>query len=124
MKKWALVVDDDEMIRSILPPLLEAYHYTVEATHSAESALEIISLQRFDVVITDYEMPGLNGLDLAKAVRERSPASRVILMTGRPASELFVGSGADGFLQKPFTADTLKLALDGPTRTRGVASPD
>ena len=83
MKKRALVVDDDESVRMILPAFLEAHQYDAEATDSPEKALEIIAQRRIDVVLTDYEMPGMNGIELTRVVREMSPHSTVILMTGR-----------------------------------------
>ena len=122
MQKRALVVDDDDFVRNVLSILLEAHHYEVEATGSPQKALEIIAHRRFDVVLTDYEMPGMNGIDLVRLVREKSPCSIVILMTGLAAPDLFRSSGADGFLQKPFSDDALRAALvvaDRSRRTEG-----
>lgn len=119
MKKHALVVDDDESVRMILPALLGAHQYDAEATDSAEKALEIIAQRRIDVVLTDYEMPGMNGIELTRVVREMSPQSTVILMTGLGAPDLFRSSGADGFLQKPFSVDSLRAALGDASRSRG-----
>ncbi len=116
MKKRALVVDDDDFVRKILPALLEEHHYEAEATDSPEKALEIIAQRRFDVIFTDYEMPGMNGIELASVVREKSPHSIVILMTGLAAAELFRTSRADGFLQKPFSVDALREVLGDATR--------
>jgi len=120
MKKRALVVDDDDFVRKVLPALLEAHQYDAEATDSPEKALEIIAQRRIDVVLTDYEMPGMNGIELTRVVREMSPHSTVILMTGLAAPDLFRSSGADGFLQKPFSVDALREALDDATRSRGT----
>jgi CheY-like chemotaxis protein len=118
MKKRALVVDDDDFVRKVLPALLEAHQYDAEATDSPEKALQIIAQRQIDVVFTDYEMPGMNGIDLARVVREKSPHSTIILMTGLAAPDLFRSSGADGFLQKPFSVDALREALDDAMRRR------
>jgi CheY-like chemotaxis protein len=124
MRKQALVVDDDAFIRKILPELLEKHQYDAEVTDSPEKALELIAQLRFDVVFTDYEMPGMNGIELIKVLREKSPHSTVILMTGLAAAELFRSSRADGFLQKPFSVDALREVLAGATRRRrGDGSP-
>lgn len=119
MRKWALVVDDDALIREIMRELLKKHQYDVEVTDSPEKALEVIAQRRFDVVFTDYEMPGMNGIELITVIREKSPHSTVILMTGLAAAELFRSSRADGFLQKPFSGDALRETLAGATRRRG-----
>jgi CheY-like chemotaxis protein len=125
MQKKALVVDDDDSVRNVLHRLLEAHQYEVEATGNPEKALEIIADRRFDVVFTDYEMPGINGIELTRVVRKKSPHSIVILMTGRPAPDLFRSSGADGFLQKPFSDEALRAALGVAARShRGEGGPE
>jgi CheY-like chemotaxis protein len=118
MQKRALVVDDDDSIRNVLHALLEAHHYEVEATGNPQKAIEVIAHRKFDVVFTDYEMPGMNGTQLTRILREKSPHSIVILMTGLAASDLFLSSGADGFLQKPFSEDALRAALVASARGR------
>ena len=118
MKRRALVVDDNDAVRKVLPALLEVHNYDTEVTDNPENALEIIAQRQFDVVFTDYEMPGMNGIELARVVREKSPHSTIILMTGLAASDLFRSSRADGFLQKPFSVDALREALDDAARRR------
>jgi CheY-like chemotaxis protein len=117
--KRALVVDDDDFVRQILPRLLEEHQYDAEAAESPAKALAIIAQRRFDVVFIDYEMPGMNGIELARIVRENSPHSAVILMTGLAAAELFRSSRAHGFLQKPFSADALSEVLGKAVRKDG-----
>jgi CheY-like chemotaxis protein len=116
MQKRALVVDDDDFIRMILHRLLEAHQYEVETTGSPALAVEIIRHQRFDVVFTDYEMPGMSGIELTRIVRKKSPHSVIILMTGLAAPDLFLSSEADGFLQKPFSDDALRAVLRASAR--------
>jgi CheY-like chemotaxis protein len=120
MQKRALVVDDDDLVRNVLHRLLEAHQYDVEATGSPAHALGIIAHRRIDVVFTDYEMPGMNGIELTRVVREKSPRSIVILMSGLAAPDLFQSSGADGFLQKPFSEDALRASLVVAARSRGA----
>jgi len=120
MRKWALVVDDDVAVRTILPPLLKAYHYDTEAAGGPGEALERIARRAFDVIFTDYEMPGMSGIELVRIIRERSFRSAVILMTGLVADEVPGSSLADALLQKPFTMDTIRRALDeAMARRRG-----
>jgi CheY-like chemotaxis protein len=116
MKKQALVVDDNALVRNVLRTLLQEHQYEVEATGSPENAVEVVAHRRFDVVFTDYEMPGMNGIELIRVLREKSPHSIVILMTGLAAPDLFRLSRADGFLQKPFSDEALRTALEVAAR--------
>jgi DNA-binding NtrC family response regulator len=118
MKKMALVVDDNADVRIILPALLGEYDYESEVTESPAVALTILDKRRFEAVFVDYEMPGMNGIQLIEFVRVRSPQSLVILMSGDTAAELFPSSKADAFLQKPFTLGSIRDAIDDATQRR------
>ncbi len=120
MEKRALVVDDDDLVRTILSVLLKEQQYDAEVADGPEKALDIIAQRRFDVVFTDYDMPGgMNGLELTKIVREKCPGCRIILMTGHAAADLFERSPADGYLQKPFSAEALREALGDAAKRNG-----
>jgi len=80
MKK-ILVVDDNEMLCRLSCELLQAEGYhTVPAT-SATQALEAFGKEEFDLVVTDFLMPGMNGLDLAREIRARNSKFPIIVMT-------------------------------------------
>jgi len=127
MKSRILVVDDDEMVQTTIVMLLQGLPYEAESVFSGEEAIRRIEAMHFDVICTDFQMPGMNGVELMKHVRERSPDSAVILMTGLVLrDEKLEHAGADAYLQKPFTIDDLRDSLDkalrqkdGRNRSRG-----
>ena len=80
--KKILVVDDNELVRIGLTQMLSRLGYEVVATDNGEKGLDLFLKNRFDLVITDFEMPGMNGIDLAGHIKQRSPITPVILMTG------------------------------------------
>ncbi len=122
-KKSILVVDDDATFRRLFPLLLGEEQYDVKVVDGSEQALDALSRERFDVVVADYMMPGMDGLELARAVRERYPASFIILMTGCEAAELFRRSVADGFVQKPFSAEQLQEAISQAGKSHRFDTP-
>ena len=121
-----LVVDDDPFFRTILARTLENEGYTVsEAEHGAH-AQEILEFCEFDLVISDVQMPKLDGVDLLKWVKDRFPELPVILMTGftnltdaEDAEKL----GAKAFITKPFRKeDILKIIPSKTLENKSDAS--
>jgi DNA-binding NtrC family response regulator len=112
MPKKILVVDDEESIRWSLSQNLKLLGCDADTAASGEIALGMIHGTFYNVIITDYQMPGINGAELIKIIRGLSPKSGVILMTGLDDERLKHGSGAGIFLKKPFTKETLEKALD------------
>jgi CheY-like chemotaxis protein len=83
MKKLEiLVVDDDERSREILKMILEYSSHIVIAAPDAETAINMLKGNTYDLVMTDLQMPGINGLELARWIKEYFPATKVILVTG------------------------------------------
>jgi CheY-like chemotaxis protein len=119
MKKAVLIVDDDETIRTVLAMLLEELECGVESADGVLQAIGMVDGKRYDLIFTDYEMPGMNGLELIRILREKSPHSVVVLMTGSASGDLLHDSNADGYLQKPFTADELRMSLSRALRRAG-----
>jgi len=107
-----LIVEDEEEVRALARDVLEMGGYVVlEATDAAHAAsLGESHPDPIDLLITDVVMPGMSGPDLARRVRARRPALRVLCMSGYPESEERRLAGAAGWaawLQKPFTPDEL-----------------
>jgi two-component system response regulator AtoC len=106
LPKRILVVDDEAPVRAICARMLTPLGYVVETIENADRAIVRFKEQPFDLVITDYSMPGeLNGLTFGRAVREHSPHTRIILMTAFPAVDTAVATlrmGAFDYLVKPF----------------------
>jgi CheY-like chemotaxis protein len=111
--KHILVVDDDKSILRMLEFGLRKLgaSYKISTAKDMSSALEEIEKQHFDLVLTDYMMPGMTGIDLARAVHSISPTTQVILMTAYGTNKLKDTSthiGFDGYLDKPFDIDDVR----------------
>jgi two-component system, cell cycle sensor histidine kinase and response regulator CckA len=107
-----LVVDDVGVVRKAVFRFLSEAGARVFESASAGEAIEVLSTARppVQLVITDVVMPDVNGVDLARLIREQWPATRVLFMSAFPA-EVLVREGLDNpdvmFLAKPFTRDEL-----------------
>jgi CheY-like chemotaxis protein len=102
-----LVVDDNAQLRALLPVLLRRILPScavIVATDGAD-ALAVIAQQPIHLVITDYRMPGMSGVQLAAAIKTVAPTTRVALYTLQPSSELRAdaqAAGVDAVIAKPF----------------------
>jgi len=116
-----LIVDDETAILETLQILLRREGFTVTATQSGREALELLDEFRPDVVVSDIRMPGVSGLDLLAAIRERDPDLPVILMTAQASLQSAmqaVNQGAFYYLQKPFGNDELVALCRRASETR------
>ena len=109
-----LVVDDERLVRESLNMLLSFDGHHVETASDGEDALGKLSAEKFDVVITDFEMPKMRGDSLAVAIKARWPEQPVILLSAY--GEIFKAEGkelpgVDLILSKPFLLETLRQAL-------------
>ncbi len=107
-----LIVDDDATVRSMMAFILEGFQFDPSTTDTAEKALKLLEKEHYDVLITDYEMPGMNGVELIRSVQSVFPRPAVILMTGCGDETVLKLSGADMYLRKPFSAMLLKDCID------------
>jgi DNA-binding NtrC family response regulator len=108
-----LVVDDKETMLSLLQRILGTHHDVVVAGDS-QQALEILGARSIDVVLTDVRMPGADGFELIRLVRQRWPATEVVMMTAYASIEAAVRAireGAYDYLQKPFDPDEVALVV-------------
>jgi signal transduction histidine kinase/CheY-like chemotaxis protein len=111
----ALVVDDQGLVRQTLGDMLGELGHRSTLAASAGEALSLFDPAVHGLVITDLEMPDMSGIDLAQAVKARSPRTPVLLLTGHdPASANLGPAGAaiNGRLGKPLGIDDLALALE------------
>lgn len=99
-----LIVDDDEVVRLSYQRSLQTAHCNVEAVLNGEDALQALAHKRFDVVLLDLRMPGMDGMSVLKAIKQSWPKSEVVVITGYPTVETAkeaVRLGAYDYLAKP-----------------------
>jgi DNA-binding response OmpR family regulator len=110
-----LIVDDEPHIRQMMRLTLETAGYEVDEAASGEDGLEQFGDgSTYDVVLLDQKMPGLDGLQTLKRLKERVPEVCVIMVTAFASIELAVDAmklGASDFLRKPMTPETLRGAV-------------
>jgi two-component system, chemotaxis family, chemotaxis protein CheY len=113
-----LVVDDFSTMRRIVKNLLRDLGFTnIQEADDGSTALPMLKEGEFDFVVTDWNMPGMQGIDLLKAIRADASLSHipVLLITAEAKKEQIVmaaQAGVNGYIVKPFTAATLKAKLD------------
>ena len=111
-----LIVDDDEMITTSLKTLLQLdTDYTVLTFTSPREALECASARPVDVIVADFLMPGMDGLALLKAVRDRQPETTRILLTGYADKDNAIRAinetGLYYYLEKPWDNEHLSVII-------------
>lgn len=113
-KENILLVDDDYDLLEVLQRNLTALNYHSYKAQSVTDALEILSNSKIDLLVTDLQMPGINGMELVKYVSEHYPQIPALVITGYPSVDGAVNalrSGAIDYLVKPFTKDELSRAI-------------
>jgi len=109
-----LVVDDDYFFRSILEKSLAHRGYLPSCAEGGKQAQQMLSLDKFDLVISDIRMPGIDGTELLRWIKESGPlpvilmAECVEILETQGLAEI----GADGFLEKPFKTEALLAAIE------------
>ena len=112
MEKKILVVDDEEDIRTLLTTSFESQGYQIISAADGTQGWEMLKNHKPDLLITDINMPGIDGIELLKKVREDSDLKDmpVIMLTGKSADEEILSGlshGADHYITKPFTIKTV-----------------
>lgn len=114
MSVKTLVIEDDPAIQTLLAAVLRGREHEVTAVDSAEAALQQMELQRFDLMVVDWMLPGMDGLSLTRMVHERDPSVVLLVVTGRDQEgdlAQVLGAGANDYLAKPFTMQELEVRL-------------
>jgi CheY-like chemotaxis protein len=114
-RKAILFVDDHEVLARLSCEILEMQGYRVVSAYSAEEALRKFAHERFDMLVTDYRMQGMNGAELAALVRRSRPEMPVVIVTGYGPIENNGGKDVSACLQKedlfPALLETIRLLL-------------
>lgn len=122
--KAILFVDDHEVLARLSCEILEMQGYRAVSAYSAQDALSKFDEDEFDILVTDFRMEGMNGLELAKKVKEKSPNTPVIIVTGYGPID---GNKELTVLQKdnlfPALLEKIKLYL-GDSEAEGKANAE
>jgi DNA-binding NtrC family response regulator len=111
-----LLVDDNDLLRSVMTRLLAKMFYSVAAVSCGTDALRLIGEQFYHVVILDKNLPDIDGLDVLKHITVRSPHTRVVMITSDLEANIrqeALNRGALEFFEKPLDVERLRLALRG-----------
>jgi DNA-binding NtrC family response regulator len=114
MAETILIVDDEPLNLDLLDQELAELGYTVEKAGSGKAALEALVATPADLVLVDYQMPGMNGIEALGAIKKKYPALPVIIITAYGTIERAVEAikcGADDFITKPFDPDHLAVVV-------------
>ena len=106
-----LVVEDEKLLCDGIAEDLELEKYTVERCYDGAEAYDLLLSESFDLLILDLNLPGMDGLDLLRAVRAEQPELRVLILSARAElSDRVAGLdlGADDYLTKPFALEELE----------------
>ncbi|PIV65599.1 MAG: response regulator [Nitrospirae bacterium CG01_land_8_20_14_3_00_44_22] len=110
--KKILVADDDVLLRKLLNDLLTFYGYDVACVSNGKEALARIETDSYDVLITDYMMPEMNGIELIKKARYIKKSLAIIGMSASEEEKGFLAAGANLFIAKPFSPYALKNIIE------------
>ena len=118
-KATILLVDDDSLIREMVHSVLTAARYHVLSAEDGPQGLDVAKdfKGEIQVLISDFQMPGMSGIELASALTEVRPRLKVLLMSGFPGGMLVLNEGWH-FLAKPFVASQLTALVET------LANPD
>jgi signal transduction histidine kinase len=113
-KEKILIVDDDPSIQKTVTEMVARMGYEFATAHHGKEALEVLRKDLFSLMVTDLQMPEMDGLELMKAAHAEFPTLAIVCMTLREDKETLedvIASGAMDFILKPFTFDEMKVRL-------------
>lgn len=110
-----LVIDDEELIRGFIAETLRREHFDITTTDSGKKGVALCKDTNFDLVFTDMKMPDLTGIEVLKKIKEISPSTIIVVITGYGTIENAVEAmrlGAFNYLIKPFSLDTIEAVVE------------
>lgn len=113
-KMKMLLIDDDEWIRDSLSMYFESRGCHLKVLETAEEGLKALKIQDYDIIITDYRLPGMDGLEFLKRVQDSHPQAMKILITAYRSEDVVFEAnrmGIHDFIDKPFTAKNIEDSL-------------
>ena len=123
MSEKILIVDDEQMILELTSMVLDSRGFAVQTVDNATDGYEIIEREQPSLVLLDYMMPRVNGLDALKEIRARFPDTYLIMFTGKGSEEVAVElmkAGASDYILKPFSNAKLVERIESVLRVRSI----
>jgi two-component system chemotaxis response regulator CheY len=116
--KRLLLVEDDDNSRQLLSLLLVQARYNMHEVRDGVEALNELKKRRYDIVVTDYSLPRLNGLDLLLLSRFVRPGTPLVIVSGHQTglAEIALKRGAYAWIRKPYDCDQLLQTIESATR--------
>ncbi|MNT66613.1 Sporulation initiation phosphotransferase F [compost metagenome] len=118
-----LIVDDQNGIRILLMEVFNSEGYTTFQAANGKAALDIVNSDRPDLVLLDMKIPGMDGLEILKHIKEIDPAIKVIMMTAYGELDMIKEATKLGALMhftKPFDIDEMRVAVNLHLRTGSI----
>ena len=109
-----LLIDDDEWIRDSLSLFFESEGCHLTALETAEEGMKALRRCEYDIIVTDYRLPGMDGLEFLKQIRDTHPHAMKVLITAYRSEKVIseaVRQGIQDFIEKPFTTKTIEESL-------------
>src|SRR4030095_15121453 len=100
-----LLVEDDVQLSRTVKGWLSLEHHSVETVQSGQDALDMLAVYQYDLIVLDWQLPGLSGLELCKEFRSQGGLTPILMLTGKSAiaeKEAGLDAGSDDYLTKPF----------------------
>lgn len=121
-----LVIDDENNIRLMVRLALQANGHIVETASDGREGLELFTREDFDAILLDQRMPGMDGIEVLRAMKKRDVSCRVMMITAFGTVDLAaeaMRAGASDFLRKPFTTEVLRDAVSA-VLSRETSAPE
>lgn len=110
MRKRVLIVDDDPVVPAVIREILSSHGFSVDTCTDGNSALAMAREHRYDIVLSDLVMPGMNGAELTQELKAIDPSATVLVISGHPRHPLAqeaLTAGAVRVVPKPFDIGSL-----------------
>jgi len=116
-----LIVDDNDSFRSVVSQMLCWLGYNVSSADSGESGLSVFFKNKFDIVLSDYEMPGMDGVAFAHSIKQHYPRMPVVIMTGAGKETVLSrnSTAVDEVIAKPFTMKEIGATIQNLSARQG-----
>ena len=118
--KRILLVDDQKELRALLSQFFSLNGYEVESVEDGELAIALIRKKQYDLVVADFKMPKMNGLDLTRRLKLYYPSLSILIMSGSGVGEVFFReAGADAFVTKPLDLSSMRSLVEELLNRKG-----